>query len=788
MKIPLSLIRSFVEIDVPLETICNQLTLLGIEVDSCINPIPPFSGVVVGEILSTKPHPNAEKLQIAEVHYGKGTLSVVCGAENCRPGIKTAFAMIGARLSDGDGFSREIAKTSIRGEESNGMLCSAEELSLWKDSSGILELPQEFENGEDLISLWDPILECSFTPNLGHCLSALGVARELSASLQKPLKPSSTKAIASSPSRTQINVTVEETKLCPRYMGRLIENVTIAPSPFWLQKILLQCGMKPISNVVDITNFVMLLRGQPLHAFDANLIEGEKIHIAPAKSTEEWVGLDGIKREILKGTLLISDAKKRLAIAGILGGENSAVSTSTKNIFLEAAFFDPTTVRKSSKALGIRTDSAIRFEKGVDPNGVALALEEATRLIVEICQGTAAQEVIDLYPHPISSKEIAVRPERVNKLLGTKLSVSEIEQIFHRLECQTKGTFIVSPPTYRFDLCEEIDLIEEVARIYGYNNIEKTAERSTPSQVPNDPVYHFETLLRERCAGQGLQEFLNSDLISPKMADLCVEIVNTKGMSLLKTLHAKTEEYSILRPSLLPGLLTVAQTNIDLKNTSFRAFEIGRIHFLQKGKSVEIPMLALLMTGMEMPLQWSLKKENADFYTLKGVLENLLTSLHVGPISFHPSNHCSFHTGRQAEIKVGDLVIGTFGEIHPQMLAKADVKQRLLFAELNIECLMQLEQKKTKFKTIPHLPASERDWTLSISTALHTEKVFQAIQQHQTPILEKFELIDLYIPEAQAVKNITIRFTYRDLVKTISFEEVEKEHSRLLEAVKQSIS
>lgn len=787
MKIPLSLIRSFVEIDVPLETICNQLTLLGIEVDSCINPLPPFSGVVVGEVLSTKPHPNAEKLQIAQVDYGKGTLSVVCGAENCRPGIKTAFAMIGALLSSGESAPRQIAKTSIRGAESNGMLCSAEELSLWKDSSGILELPQDWENGKDLLSLWDPILECSFTPNLGHCLSALGIARELAASLQKPIKLSSIKPSLASQVHKKIHVTVEDSKLCPRYMGRLIEGVTIAPSPFWLQKILLQCGMKPICNVVDITNFIMMQRGQPLHAFDADQIEGKKIHIAQAKSQEDWVGLDGIRREIPKGTLLISDEKKGLALAGILGGENSAVGNTTKNIFLEAAFFDPTTVRKNSKAMGIRTDSAIRFEKGIDPNGVALALEEATRLIVEICHGVPSGDPIDLYPHPIQPKTIPVRPERVNKLLGTKISVSEMEQIFRRLECQTKDTFIVSPPTYRFDLCEEIDLIEEVARIYGYNNIEKAPARSISSQISNDLGYRFETLLRARCVGQGLQEFLTSDLISPKMADLCVEIVNTKGMRLLKTLHAKTEEYSILRPSLLPGLLTVAQTNIDLKNTNWRAFEIGRIHFLQKGKCIEIPMLALLMTGMQAPLQWGVKKEEVDFYSLKGILENLLTSLHIGPISFHPSQHCSFHSGRQAEIKVGDLVIGTLGEIHPQMLAKADVKQRLLFAELNIEYLMQLEHSKAKFKTIPHLPSSERDWTLSIPTAVHIEKVFQAIQKHRTPILEKFELIDLYIPESQAQKNVTIRFTYRDLVKTVSFEEVEKEHSRLVEAVQKSI-
>lgn len=780
MKVPLSLLKSFLDLNFPIETICDTLTLLGIEVDAVTNPHPPFSGVVVGEVLAVSPHPNGAKLQVAKVDCGKQTLSIVCGAPNCRPGIKTAVAMIGAILPGDPPF--HIAETIIRGEASHGMLCSADELHLWKDTDGILELPQNLENGTDLTSfLWDPVLDCSLTPNLGHALSALGIARELSAALQKPLRRKE-EPLAISP-KEKLQVTIGDPTLAPRYMGLVIENITIAPSPFWLQKILYSCGLKPICNVVDITNFIMLKLGHPLHAFDAAKIPGSHIHVTSLDKSQEWTGLDNVSRTIPSGTLCITDGHHVLAIAGVLGGAASSVQSETKSILLEGACFDPKAVRKSSKATGIRTDSAIRFEKGIDPNGVALALAEASRLILEICPHAKISDGVDHYPTLIQPKAIQVRPARVNQILGTKLSVSEMQQIFQRLDFSLKDELTVLPPTYRYDVTEEIDCIEEVARIYGYNHLQKCASKSVPSNIPHDPAYLFETKLRETCVAQGLQEFLTADLISPKMAELCTEIVHSKGIRLLKTLHAKTEEYSILRPSLLPGLLTTARTNFDFKNNCFRAFEIGRIHFVQNGKSVEIPMLSLLLAGERNPLQWSVKKEDSDFYSIKGILENICESLRIANVVFTPSNHCSFHPGRQAEIRSQDLVIGTFGELHPQILAKADIKQRLLFGELNIECLIQLADPKAHFKPTPNLPASDRDWTVAIAKDLQIDKVFQAIEENRSKLLEQFMLLAVYEKEGEPHKNITLRFTYRDALKTISHEEVEKEHAQLLQKV-----
>lgn len=790
MKIPLSLLKTYISLDLPIETICNTLTMLGIEVDSILNEHPSFANVIVGEVLSVTPHPNAEKLNIAQVHDGKKSIQVVCGASNCRPGIKTAFAQVGSLLVDSDDKRRTIEKATIRGVESNGMLCSADELHLWKDNIGIMELPLEWENGQDLTKLlWDPVLELSLTPNLGHCLSAFGIARELSSGLQKEIKQKPFPLVENTKSSIEkkITVQIDDFHLTPRYMGRLIENVQIGPSPFWLQKELYSCGLKPINNVVDVTNYIMIKTGHPMHAFDFDLIEGGTLRISTAKAQEKWMGLDGIERDIHPGTLVISDAKKIVATAGIMGGKNSAVSENTKNIFLECAFFDPITIRKGAKKLALRTDAAIRFEKGIDPNGIPKALDEAAYLIALLSHGEIALGKIDLKKETFTPKKISLRPARANQLLGTKLSFTEMENILKRLECKITASsddaILLEVPTYRFDISEEIDLIEEIARLYGYNNIEKNKALCTPSQIPNDSVYLFEKLLRNKMIALGLQEFLTSDLISPKMADFCIEFMSAKGSQFLKAIHAKTEEYSILRPSLLPGLLQVAKTNLDLKNPTFSAFEIGRIHFLQNNQCIEVPMLALLLTGKAAPSHWSHKIEDVDFYTLKGLIENIVQTQRIPNITYKKGNHISFHPGRQADIRINDLRIGSFGEVHPELLAKADIKQRIFYAEIDIEHLLKGHNPNAKFKPIPNLPSSERDWTVSLSAKSTIESLFEQIEHNRPEILEKFELIDLYIPENTAQKNATFRFTYRDLFKTISAEEVEEMHTKMISKI-----
>lgn len=790
MKIPLSLLKSYVPLNTPVETICNTLTLLGIEVDSVTNLHPPFSKVIVGQVRSVSPHPTSEKLQIAQVHNGKDLFQVVCGAANCREGIKTAFAPVGSMLLNSDGSFKTLEKATIRGVESFGMLCSASELNLWKDSEGILELPLDLESGVDLSSiLWDPILELSFTPNLGHAMSAKGIARELAAALKLPFltKNFEIKENPQSEIKNKIAVVVENPEQTPIYMGRLIENVEVKPSPFWLQKALLSSGQKPINNVVDVTNYILLKTGHPLHAFDYDKIAQKKLTVQMSKQEHPWLGLDGIERTIPQNSLIISDAEKTVCIAGVLGSDNSATTTSTKNIFLEAASFDAITVRKTAKITGIRTQSAIRFEKGVDPNSVELALDEAAQIIAEITNGQIAQGRLKICSQNFHPKKISLRVARANAILGTKISQTEIVEILNSLEFSTQtlenGVIEVFVPTYRFDIHQEIDLIEEVVRLYGYNNLEKKITKTVISPISHDENYLFEKKIRTSCVRLGLQEVLTSDLISPKMLDQCLEFITAKGIKPLKTLHAKTEEYSILRPSMLPGLLQVAKTNVDLKNHTFHAFEIGRIHFLQNQTCLEVPMLGVLLSGKDRPSLFGQKSQEVDFYTLKGILENLSLALGIERLEFKTASHISFHPGRQAELMIDNHQIGSFGEIHPELLQSVDIKQRVLYAEINLLELMKHAKKTFVFKAIPNLPSSERDWTYTIDSKVNISEIYSQIEALRPKILEKFELIDLYAKEGSDTKNVTFRFTYRDLYKTVSAEEVDQEHLRLIDKI-----
>lgn len=784
MKISLSLIKSFLPVELSLREIEDHLTLLGIEVDEIINETPPFEKVIVGEVLSAKKHPDAAKLQIAEVDTGKEILQVVCGAPNCRPKMKTAFAVPGSTLRDAKGNKLTIEKASLRGVESCGMLCSAEELQLWKDSEGIMDLPIEWKNGADLTSLlWDPVFELSLTPNLGHALSAIGVARELAAKLGKKIQRSKTQ-IKKTKEGKSIKAIIEEGSLSSQYMGRIIENVTIAPSPLWLQKELLLCGLKPICNVVDVTNYILLKNGQPLHAFDLDQIEGGEIRVEKTKKEETLTLLDKNSYEIPKNTLVISDTKKILAIAGVMGGQTSSVQNETRNIFLEAAIFNPVLVRKAGKSLGLRTDSLLRFEKGVDPEETLVSLEEATSLIQTLCGGEISDKKTEITTQTQKNEPIKIRTRYTNKLLGTNLSKSEIQDILKRLDCRVsegdEDSLLIEPPSYRFDLNVEVELIEEVLRIYGYNHLESSISRSTPSQIPHDSHYLFEKKIRSICTKLGLSEFLNSDLISPKLSSLCTELTCSQEVSLLKATYAKTEEYSILRPSLLPGILQSVKNNLDVKNTSFAAFEIGRIHFLEKKKPIEIPMLSFAIVGSENPPHFSQDSIPSDFYTLKGLLENLFDALKVEGISYRESKHSSFHPTRQAEVHLSEMTLGTFGELHPNLLKNAGIKGRVLFSELDLESLLSISKETSTYKSISPFPASSRDWTIPLKEKVSIGDLLERAKKEKPPILESIEVIDLYAPKESNERNATLRFTYRNVLKTLSFEEVEEAHLTLV--------
>jgi phenylalanyl-tRNA synthetase beta chain len=767
MRIPLSLLKCFLDIEISSVKIGEILTLSGIEVDAIENEIPHFSGVIAVDVLSVQKHPDAKSLQIAQISDGKQTHQVVCGAPNCRSGIRVAWAKPGAILKD-----QNIDKGVLRGVESFGMLCSEKELGLSENHEEILELPKTIAIGDDLVShLWDPVFELSLTPNLGHCMSALGIARELAAARKEKiiLKEES----CSLPSLTK-TIQIKDTKLCSRYTAVYVENVSVGKSSFALKKQLLACGQKSVNNVVDAANFIMMKFGQPLHAFDYDLIEGN-LHVGPALQPLKFLGLDQVEYEVPVGTLMIFDDQKPLAIAGVMGGANSAVSEKTTRVLFESAHFDPVAIRNAARKLGLRTESAQRFEKGVDPTGTLRGALEAAKLI-----GGSLKGFTDLNFHSLEPKKISYRPERINQLLGTKLSHTEIEELFDRLELRPKNK-TVEVPFYRFDINEEIDLVEEAARIYGYNNIEKKIPLCSTSKLENDPVFLFENEMRQKFTEFGLIEFLHCDLIGPKLAEIS-QMVTPSSIEFLEATYSKSEEYSILRTTLLAGLLQSTKTNIDRKTASVSAFEIGRIHFRQKESKeiVEIPMGAIVLSGQKHPANWSQKGEEYDYFDLKGMIENLIGSRIQA--TFTPANHLTFHPGRQADIRIGDLIIGSLGEVHPTILEKFGIEKRVFYAEINLHSLMHQKKKGFKLTPLAQYPSSERDWTLPLDFKKPIEEVFQAINSLNLPLLESVDLIDLYIP-SKTQKNATFRFTYRDPFKTVSFEEVEAEHAKMMENV-----
>lgn len=790
MKIPLSWLQEYINPGCSPAQIAALLTSAGLEVDAVETTMPNFERVVVGRVVRVEKHPNADKLCLASVTDGVETYQVVCGAPNCREGLKTAFAMVGALLPESSGKRFQVNKAKLRGVESFGMLCSAKELEIGGEHDGIIEFGEHLKEGTDVAEMYaDTVFDISLTPNLGHCANVIGIARELSAVTGMPLRYPKIEIKENKQSTEKAaHVIVEDGKGCPRYACRVIKNVKIGPSPEWMQKRLSSCGLRPINNIVDITNYVLLEMGQPLHAFDYDKLEGHTIIVRSAQKNEPFVTLDEKERILEKGDILICDQKKPVTIGGVMGGLNSEVSETTTNILLEAAYFHAGTIRKTSKRLGLQTDSSRRFERGSDPNALIPALNRAAMLIQQLAGGDVLEGVIDLKKEAFPDKQIPCRLSRINSLLGTHLSVSEVENIFKRLQFSYKwdgvDTFTVTIPTFRVDVTAEIDLVEEVARIYGYNNIQKSAMRYQASTLPHTPIFLFEREIRSRLVSEGLQEFITCDLIGPTLSGIVKEHLMPEE-AIIKVLNPMSIEQSILRTTLLPGLLQLVKYNIDHQNHDISGFEIGRIHFKDGEQYKEESVVGIVLTGKNIPHHWDLEPHDADFYDLKGILENFLGELGISNALYKESAFKSFHSGRQASITVDNLKIGSIGEIHPKILRRLDVTQRIIFAELSLHDLMKVRKMNQQMQPLPRYPASERDWTLTLKEETPVQTIVDQIKSVASPLLEEVSLVAVFRSEklGKENKNVTFHFVYRDKEKTIEQNTVDAEHARITSAV-----
>lgn len=632
----------------------------------------------------------------------------------------------------------------------------------------------------------DSIFEVSLTPNLGHCSSILGIARELSASTGKPVSypPISIKESGNAINQC-VSVDVEDSQRCPRYTCRLIQNVKIGPSPQWLQERLLACGIRPINVIVDITNYVSIEKGQPLHAFDFDKLDGRKVIVRNAIQGESLVTLDGRERTLEPDDVLICDSKGPVAIAGVMGGANSEVGESTCNVLLESACFMPLAIRRTSKRLGLQTDASKRFERSTDPNGIVSALDRASQLICELAGGEVCQGIIDIKESSFEKRLVKCRLTRINQLLGTQLGLSEVENIFHRLDFGVKwdgkDVFELKIPTYRADIQLEVDIIEEVARIYGYDHIPSPAPYYHDSTLPHAPIYIFENQVRNRLLSEGLQELLTCDLIGPSLINIAKE-ASMPEESTIRVLNPTSIEQSILRTSLLPGLLNVIKYNAAHQMSDLSGFEIGRIHFKDKENYKEQSVVGIIMTGKTAPHHWKDKPNEVDFFDLKGVVETLLNLIGIQNPIFKSNSLPSFHPGRQLGVYVESLEVGSLGEVHPTIVKRLDVPQRIYFAEINLHDLYKVHLKQAKVQPLAIFPSSSRDWTVTLSKQLSVAMLMEHMRQLATPLLEDVFLVDLYEDKALGaqVYNPTFRFVYRDNEKTVGQEAVDKEHWRLV--------
>lgn len=795
MRLPLSWIKEFINIDRDGVAVGDLLTSLGLEVDAIEPEDFTFSGVVVGQIETISPHPNAERLVLLKVFDGKERHQVVCGARNCREGGKYPFAREGAYLTDEKGEKFELKRTKIRGVESCGMMCSGDELRLEDDTGGIMELPDSAPVGQDVKELFhDSIFEISLTPNMGHNLSLMGVVRELSATTGLPI--TSPEVVVNEEGVSiegKVSVDLHDQKSCPRYTCRLIENVNVGPSPIWLQRRLKACGIRSINNVVDITNYVMIEMGQPLHSFDFDKLVGGTVVVRRANPGEKIVTLDGKERILGEEILVIADKEKPVALAGIMGTESSGVSNDTKRVLLESAYFDMGAIRRGSKKLGLSTDSSKRFERGVDFEGVVKALDRAAMLIEEVCGAKPLKGIIDKGAAYWEPKMVECRLSRIEQILGFHISLDEVETILSRLLFQYrwdgKNLFTITVPSWRHDVNHEIDIIEEVARIWGYDNIPKAGGRYMGSHTGHAPIFLLEREMRSRLLSEGLQEFVTCDLLSKEQAE---RIANTEEgkKSLISVLNPVSEEHAVLRPSLIPGLLAVVKHNWDFQNQNINGFEVGRIHYKVGDQYKEQTTGAVVLSGRRAPHHWDGTDAEADFFELKGIVENVFDEMHLEGYQFLPSDQSIFHTGRRAKIVAFGQEIGVIGEIHPEVLRKLGIPQRIYIAEWNLHDLHRFRKTKEQMKPLAEYPSIDRDWTITLREATPIQEVLAIIQAIESPYLEEVTLKDLYRSEkvGEKRKNVTIHFVYRDRKRTLSQEEVDLEHARVTELALESLT
>ncbi len=795
MKISYNWLKQFLKTDWTPEQTSELLTDLGLEVEGLEtyqSVKGGLEGIIVGEVLTCVKHPNADKLKLTTVNVGgEVPLQIVCGAPNVAAGQKVPVATIGTTLYTEEGESWTIKKGKIRGEESHGMICAEDELGLGNSHDGILVLDAKIKVGTFAADIFDiendNVFEIGLTPNRADAMSHLGTARDLKAGLvQKDVNleliTPSVSAFNIENRTLKIDVDVINKDLAPRYCGVTISGLKVAESPAWLQHRLKAIGLSPINNIVDATNYVLHDLGQPLHAFDAVKVSGNKIEVKTLKAGTKFITLDGIERELHEDDLMICDNKKPMCIAGVFGGIDSGVTESTTSIFLESAYFNPVSIRKSAKRHGLNTDASFRFERGIDPNICEYALKRAALLIQEIAGGEITSDIIDIYPNKIKDFEVRLSFENAEKLIGEEIPKETIKRILSSLDIKvnnvTETGLGLTVPAYRNDVQREADVIEEILRVYGYNNI-KTSEKlnASISSATRFEDYKIQNIVGNQLASQGFFEILSNSLTTPNYIALSEQLKEEHNITMLNPL---SNDLSVLRQSLLFSGLESVSFNINRKRADLKLFEFGKTYHGFDDKREEFKHLSVFLTGNEASENWHRTNKKTDFFLMKGIIVSILERLGITRYNESPIKSDLFAEGLSFGLGKNKLV--DFGLVKKPILKHFDITQEIVYADFKWDTMLEvIKHNNIKFKTIPKYPEVRRDFALLIDDNVTFESIYKIAKQSEKSLLRNVNLFDVYqgknLPKGK--KSYAVSFTLQDENKTLTDKQIDKIMNKL---------
>ncbi len=809
MRVPLRWLADFVDTGLSAKELAHRLTMAGLEAEKIEEIGSQWENIYVGVVRKVEKHPNADRLLLADVEAGAHRLTVVTGAPNIAEGQKVALALAGARLYDGHSDRGEMITLKpmvMRGIRSEGMVCSEKELGLSDEHEGILVLSPEAPVGMPLKEwLGDTVIEFEITPNLVHAFSVLGIAREAADLTDRPLRMPPLADLASLPAGPDDLVIVDALDLCPRYMGIVIEGIRVGPSPDWLQRRLSAAGMRPINNVVDVTNYVMHEIGQPLHAFDRDRLHEGRIVVRRAYDGEQIETLDHIQRQLDSTMLVIADASRAVALAGIMGGVDTEVSESTDTILLEGANFTMKSVRATARTLKLRTEASARFERGLDPNLVALGMARAVYLLLEICPTARVTAVRDVYPNPVVPTTLRMRYDRIAQVLGVSYSPDQVLDVLNRLgfspEIEGEGdkrTLVVTIPTYRRDISIPDDIVEEVARVIGYETLPSTLPIGETSPVRRDPMYRLQNAIRGVLTAAGASECITYVTVSRPLLTSFTQgtesgfVRRAPSDRLIRLKNPIQADRDLLRPTVLPSLLETAAANLR-HQSRVCLFELSRV-YLPRGKDElphEVEVCALVLAGQRDPVSLYAQPGELDFFDLKGMLEAVCQRVGVTGTTFASAQHPALHPGRAPTMLVGDRTLALFGELRPDIAAEFDIEApRVCVAEIDLETLLSVIPERAPEVSVPRFLPVEQDFAIVVEEAVPAAAVQEALLAGAGPLVTNVVVFDVYRgPQiGEGKKSLAFRLTFTAPDRPLTDAELVKTRSRIEKTVRQRVS